>query len=187
MRWPMIILACLAPALGLLAPVLLSTALDVLEPALPGASDLGAPMVQGLATASWVFGLLLALSAGLFLLRRALLSGRDLRTGPTWDCGYVAPTARIQYTYSSFAQPLADMFHALTGGTGSMTRPWGLFPKRAGYAAEARDRFLAGFLALFEFLDARLEALHRLQQGQVHVYVLYIAATLVALLAWGLW
>jgi hypothetical protein len=31
-----------------------------------------------------------------------------------------------------------------------------------------------------------LKALHRLQQGQVHVYVLYIAATLVALLAWGL-
>jgi len=187
MRGPMIVLAGLGALLGLGAPLLLATVLRALEPFLPGASALGAPLVQGLTTATWVFGLLLAFFAGLFLLRRALLRGRDVRTGPTWDCGYAAPTARIQYTYSSFAQPLADMFQSLIGRTGSMTRPWGLFPARAGYVAETQDRILAAFLALFEFLDARLEALHRLQQGQVHVYVLYIAATLVALLAWGLW
>jgi NADH:ubiquinone oxidoreductase subunit 5 (subunit L)/multisubunit Na+/H+ antiporter MnhA subunit len=186
MRLPMIILACLGPVLGLGAPLVLETVLRALEPALPGALALGAPVVAGLTTASLVFGLLLALLAGLVLLRRALLRGRDVRTGPTWDCGYVAPTARIQYTYSSFAQPLADMFQGLTGSTGSSTRPWGLFPARAGHVAESSDRILTGFLALFGFLAARLEALHRLQQGQVHVYVLYIAATLVGLLAWGL-
>jgi hydrogenase-4 component B len=186
MRGPMIFLACLGLLLGLGAPLVLETALRVLAPALPGAVELGAPLVAGLYTASQIFALLLALLTGLFLLRRALLRGRDVRTGPTWDCGYIAPTARIQYTYSSFAQPLALMFQALTGGTGRATRPWGLFPARAGYFAEAQDRILTAFLALFNYLDSRLEALHRLQQGQVHVYVLYIAATLVALLAWGL-
>jgi hydrogenase-4 component B len=187
MRWPMILLAGLGLLLGFAAPLLLETVLRALEPSLPGAQALGAPLVDGLATASLVFGLLLAVFGGLFLLRRALLKGRDVRRGPTWDCGYINPTARIQYTYSSFAQPLAGMFQALTGKTGSTTRPWGLFPARAGYFAEAQDRILTAFLAGFGFLDARLEALHRLQQGQVHVYVLYIAATLVALLAWGLW
>jgi len=187
MRAPMLILAVLAPLLGLLSPLLLETALRALEPHVPGASSLGAPMVAALTTAAWVFGLLLAVLAGLYALRRALLRGRDVRTGPTWDCGYAAPTARIQYTYSSFAQPLAEMFQAITGRTGSMTRPWGLFPARAGYVAETEDRILQGFLALFGFVDAKLEAMHRLQQGQVHVYVLYIAATLVGLLAWGLW
>jgi len=186
MRWPMLCLAGLGLLLGLGAPLVLETALRVLTPALPGAMALGAPLVAGLYTASLIFALLLALLAGLFVLRRALLRGRDVRTGPTWDCGYIAPTARIQYTYSSFAQPLALMFQAITGNTGRATRPWGLFPARAGYFAEAQDRILTAFLALFEFLDSRLEALHRLQQGQVHVYVLYIAATLVALLAWGL-
>jgi len=182
----MIFLACLGLLLGLGAPLVLETALRVLSPALPGAAELGAPLVAGLYTASMIFALLLALFAGLFVLRRALLRGRNVRTGPTWDCGYIAPTARIQYTYSSFAQPLALMFQAITGGTGRATRPWGLFPARAGYFAEAQDRILTAFLALFNSLDSRLEALHRLQQGQVHVYVLYIAATLVALLAWGL-
>jgi len=186
MRWPMLALAGLGLLLGLGAPLLLHTVLSVLAPTLPQASALGAPLVQGLGVASVIFGLLLALLGGLFWLRRALLRGRDVRTGPTWDCGYIAPTARIQYTYSSFAQPLALMFHALTGSTGRATRPWGLFPARAGYFAEAQDRILTAFFALFNALDARLEALHRLQQGQVHVYVLYIAATLVALLAWGL-
>jgi hydrogenase-4 component B len=184
---PMITLAVLAPLLGLGAPLLLQTALRALEPAIPGAMALGAPTVAALSTAAWVFGLLLALMAGLFVLRRALLRGRDVRTGPTWDCGYAAPSARIQYTYSSFAQPLASMFHVLTGRTGVTTRPWGLFPARTGYAAETQDRILQSFLAVFAFIDAKLEAMHRLQQGQVHVYVLYIAATLVALLVWGLW
>jgi len=187
MRGPMIVLAVLAPLLGLGAPLVLEAALRALEPALPGAVALGAPTVEALWTAAMVFGLLLALFGGLYALRRALLRGRDVRTAPTWDCGYAAPTSRIQYTYSSFAQPLADMFQALTGRTGSTTRPWGLFPARAGYAAETEDRILQGFLGLFGFINAKLEAMHRLQQGQVHVYVLYIAATLVALLAWGLW
>jgi len=187
MRGPMIVLAVLAPLLGLGAALVLQTALLALEPALPGAVALGASTVEALWVAAMVFGLLLALFGGLFILRRALLRGRDVRTGPTWDCGYAAPTARIQYTYSSFAQPLADMFQALTGRTGSTTRPWGLFPARAGYVAETQDRILQGFLGLFGFINAKLEAMHRLQQGQVHVYVLYIAATLVALLAWGLW
>jgi hydrogenase-4 component B len=75
------------------------------------------------------FTLLLALLGGILLLRRGLLRGRDLRHGPTWDCGYIAPTARIQYTYSSFAQPLADMFRALTGSFGQATRPWGFSPR----------------------------------------------------------
>lgn len=186
MRWPMFALAGTGLLLGLGAPLLLQTVLGVLAPDLPAAPELGAPLVAGLWTASLVFALLLALFGGLFALRRWLLSGRELRTGPTWDCGYIAPTARIQYTYSSFAQPLALMFRSLTGGTGRTTRPWGLFPARAGYFAETQDRVLTAFLRLFGYLDARLEALHRLQQGQVHVYVLYIAATLVALLAWGL-
>ncbi|OIO00005.1 MAG: hypothetical protein AUJ49_10315 [Desulfovibrionaceae bacterium CG1_02_65_16] len=187
MRAPMLILAALVPLLGILAPLVLRAALRALAPAIPGAEALGAPTVEALTTATLVFGLLFALLGGLLLLRRALLRGRDVRTGPTWDCGYAAPTARIQYTYSSFTQPLAEMFHALTGPTGVLTRPWGLFPARAGHVAESEDRMLNGFLALFGFIDAKLEALHRLQQGQVHVYVLYIAATLVALLAWGLW
>jgi formate hydrogenlyase subunit 3/multisubunit Na+/H+ antiporter MnhD subunit len=186
MRWPMLLLACLGLLLGLGAPLVLETALRALSPALPGSMELGAPLVAGLYTASMIFALLLALLAGLFALRRLLLRGRDVRIGPTWDCGYIAPTARIQYTYSSFTQPLALMFQALTGGTGRATRPWGLFPARAGYFAEAQDRILTAFLALFNSIDSRLEAMHRLQQGQVHVYVLYIAATLVALLAWGL-
>jgi len=186
MRWPMLLLSGLGLLLGLGAPLLLNLALLALRPALPEAVELAAPALTALTWSSAGFGLLLALLAGLAGLRRWLLSGRDVRTGPTWDCGYAAPTARIQYTYTSFAQPLADMFQALTGPRGATTRAHGLFPSRVGYAAEARDRFLAGFLALFRFADSRLEALHRLQQGQVHVYVLYIAATLVGLLAWGL-
>jgi formate hydrogenlyase subunit 3/multisubunit Na+/H+ antiporter MnhD subunit len=186
MRLSTLALAGIAPLLGLASPWVLRTALSALDPFVPGASVLGEPTADALQSATYVFALVYALLGGLLLLRRALLSGRSVRRGPTWDCGYALPTARIQYTYSSFTQPLVEMFHALTGRAGAATRPWGLFPARAGYVAESEDHVLNAFLAFFGLVDRKLEALHHLQQGQVHVYVLYIAATLVGLLAWGL-
>ena len=67
-----------------------------------------------LAPLDWitVMGLLLIaalLLAGLVLwlrLRRSAVASR----APTWGCGYAAPTPRMQYTSSSFAQMLVGLF-----------------------------------------------------------------------------
>ena len=41
--------------------------------------------------------------------------GRSVTASVTWDCGYARPTARMQYTASSFAQPLTTLFRWLLG------------------------------------------------------------------------
>ena len=55
------------------------------------------------------------LASGVLLLtfiRGRILSGKTAVEG-TWDCGYSRPTARMQYTASSFAQPLTLMFETI--------------------------------------------------------------------------
>ena len=49
------------------------------------------------------------------LVRRGLLASRRVDESVTWGCGYPQPTARMQYTASSFAQPLTDLFRPLLG------------------------------------------------------------------------
>ena len=64
----------------------------------------------------WILGLTLAVVAltWVFLLLRNKLGRPDLtRRAVTWDCGYAKPTARMQYTASSFAQPIVNFFKPL--------------------------------------------------------------------------
>ncbi len=127
----------------------------------------------------------------LAFLRRTLLHGRTVEQTGTWDCGYAAPTARMQYTQSSFAQPITMLFRNLLGLRAkrpSIGGPGvaGLFPAGASFASAAGDVFMRAFrpaFTAFAFIAARL---HFLQAGRVQLYVLYIAATLLILLVWKL-
>ena len=109
-------------------------------------------------------------------------------SSPTWDCGYAAPTARMQYTASSFAQPLSELFAPVLRTRATRRDRAGLLPGRGPLATETPDVAASSCLpAGVRAALARLaERLHVLQQGRVQVYVLYIALTLVVLLVWEL-
>ena len=64
----------------------------------------------------------------LAVVRRRLLAGRQVERGPTWDCGYAAPTPRMQYTASSFASPLLLLFRMFLRPRIDLHPPAGLFP-----------------------------------------------------------
>jgi hydrogenase-4 component B len=112
--------------------------------------------------------------------------GRAPKAG-TWDCGYARPTARMQYTSSSFA----DMLVRLLGGVlRPKTEPpklGGLFPASTGFRSVVEDVVLSGFiLPTIGLLRRWAERTHVLQRGQTQPYVLYILATVVILLLWTL-
>jgi NADH:ubiquinone oxidoreductase subunit 5 (subunit L)/multisubunit Na+/H+ antiporter MnhA subunit len=127
---------------------------------------------------------LLALAAAL---RAFLLRGRVPAAGPTWDCGYAAPTARMQYGASSFAQPLTDFFRPLLRGGGLHAPPDGYFPRGAEFHTQAGAVFYNNFYAPAALMLRR--AAYRfswLQHGRLQFYILYIIAALLALLLWKL-
>jgi len=189
MRVPMILLAlgCVALAPGAvwlvkwLVPI--SSRLSGFEaPTLLAA--LRVP-TDGLVTVS-VCGLVLAVVvAAIAFFRGALLAGRTRSVAGTWDCGFLRPTARMQYTASSFAQPVTSLFRWLLGVRYRVRRPDGLLPPGASLETETPD-LCRGNLYHPAFLKANwgLSKLRWLQSGQVQLYVLYIAVTLIVLLAW---
>jgi len=91
----------------------------------------------------------------------------------------------MQYTASSFAQPLTDLFKIVlrTHRQGNAVR--GYFPKDATFETHtpdtARERL---FAPLFLAIDRCAAPIRRMQHGRVHAYLLYIAIVLVLLLIW---
>ncbi len=128
---------------------------------------------------------LIALVLSLTMVRRVLLSGRTVSSSGTWGCGFTRPTARMQYTSSSYVQPAVFFFTPLLRIRRTLVAPVGLFPERAAFSQEISDpaKELL-YRPAFRLVGRLLAGLRWLQRGYLHVYVLYIGVTLVALLIW---
>lgn len=128
---------------------------------------------------------LLFLVALIVSVRGALLAGRPMHSAGTWGCGYPRPTPRMQYTASSFAQPVTFLFRWLLGIRVQAQSPEGILPSGAMLSSETPDLCHGNlYHPAFQKANWGLSKLRWLQQGQVQLYVLYIAVTLIALLAW---
>ena len=131
--------------------------------------------------------LLVGLAALLVLVRNALLARAGLRRQPTWGCGYPAPTARMQYGAASFVEPTAKVLSGVMGLRRNLDMDCGYFPTRGTLSVSAPDRLRAVlFVPAFEVVARFCDALKVVQHGRVHLYILYVLATVVALLAWKL-
>ncbi|GFO68145.1 hydrogenase [Geomonas limicola] len=127
----------------------------------------------------------LALALGLFWLlrRRQVTSGTA--SGPTWGCGYLAPTSRMEYTGSSFGLLFGSFSSGLVRTRVNAPAPVGLLPgaARAGYLPEETllERIILPVLGL---VGIAFRYLRRVQHGEVHLYIIYIFVTLLVLMLW---
>ena len=192
--WPMLVsmalLAVLCIVIGFAGPLVVRALTGVVAAAsgLPPAEIQAAlnPASGSLATATLIFAAMIALAALLWLLRGWRLDRAGVRRAPVWGCGFRRPTVRMQYTASSFAQPLVTQFRLLIANREAISAPEGYFPASASYASDSGDPFLRLLFApTFRWFRKVASRLNVIQHGHIHVYVLYIAATLIALLAWA--
>ena len=141
-----------------------------------------------LAPLGWVGGagavLLVAIAAGCAWARARMRRGPLGRT-VTWDCGYAAPTARMQYTASSFAQTIVESFSWVLLPRRKVPDIRGPFPKPAAFHSDVPDVVLdRGLAPAWGRAEETAGRLRVIQQGVTQVYVLYILATVVALFFW---
>jgi hypothetical protein len=93
----------------------------------------------------------------------------------------------MQYTASSFAQPLTDTFSLLLQTRRDLVAPRGFFPTEASLATETPDPYQEYiFQPFLRAIGRGFYTLRLIQQGQVQLYILYIAVTLLLLLLWQL-
>lgn len=191
MMGPMMVLGVCVALLGLGAPAVIFALAPVVAQLTPGMGGVGGEILAGMFTSTWSLivtsGLLLSLILGLTLLRRYLLEGRQIEDGVTWDCGYQFPTPRMQYTSSSFSQPITVWVERILGSRNLDFPVKGLFPKRSAWWSDTPDSAqILLYEPLFHAVRATLMRLRWLQHGNTHLYVLYILVTLVVLLVWKL-
>ncbi len=142
-----------------------------------------------LAPVAWISRLALALIvagslAGL-LLRRVWRRRPLGRTG-TWDCGYARPTARMQYTGSSFGLTLVELFSWALRPRTERPALAGIFPRVSRCRSRVPDTVLDRLvLPLFRQAERLLPRVRLLQQGRIQVYVLYFVAVTLFLLFLG--
>ena len=186
----MALLAVLCLVIGLAAPLVVAALADVVTAATGVATGLVraqlATVTGPLTTTIAVFCVLIGLALLAWLFRAHLLWARRIGSGPVWGCGYLFPSARMQYTASSFVQPLTTQFHLFVRNRETLVPPQGYFPAAASYSSDSGDPWLRLLIApTFRWFDRMMSRLNVLQHGHIHVYVLYVAATLVALLLWA--
>jgi len=185
MRMPMVILAGLCVMTGCGAPVTLMAC----EPALTALTGTLKPGVMGVP-----FGLLTGMSsvvltvagvgAVIYAGRRRLRAGAGSAVQPTWGCGYVQPTARMQYTGMSFVQPVVRLFGWIVGMREEWAMEAGAFPRAAEVRREVDDGVVRRLYAPLCELGKVMERVRMLQHGRVHLYLMYIVVTLLLILLW---
>lgn len=188
MIFPMGVLAAACAIIGLfpqtVAPMLERVVLSLY----PGLETGGIPLAKlaSLGMVSIVALLLLMLLAAATLLYRSRLAKSPLTSSETWGCGYLAPTTRMQYTSSSFAATLVGLFSGILRPHTKSPQIQGHFPKPASFRSHVPEALLEGlYLPLFSILNSRLSLVRKMQHGKLHLYILYIVVTLLALLAWS--
>jgi hydrogenase-4 component B len=162
----------------------------VVSAALP-AGGLPLASISSLVPLAWLtwLGLGLAGAVGLILaLSRLLPRLRSVPEVSTWDCGYAAPTARMQYSGSSFGASLVGLFSFIVRARRRSPRLGGPFPEGAVFGEAIPDPVLDRIARpFFAFAGRYIPRIRVLQQGQTHLYVLYVLViTIVLLVAAGL-
>jgi NADH:ubiquinone oxidoreductase subunit 5 (subunit L)/multisubunit Na+/H+ antiporter MnhA subunit len=188
---PQIVLAAGCMLVGLAAPWIvgvlgpIAAGVAQIEPA--SSAALSEEVTEPLFSVVWAAALLLIVALALGLLRRALLAGRQVERAVTWDCGYARPTARMQYTASSYVQPATAFFAAFLRTRSKLVAPTGLFPQAAEFATETADLCTETlYRPAFGAFGQTVARLRWLQHGRIHMYIMYIALTLIVLLVWYL-
>jgi hydrogenase-4 component B len=191
MRWPMVVLAALCALIGLSAPLIPAMLKPVLiQVSHLSAADLSGPFVQIQTPLVLIVGISLAfavLAAVLAWLRFNRLAGRVKADAVTWDCGYAAPSSRMQYTASSFVQPFMHLTAGVIRLRKRFKKPEGYFPTTGSFSTEAPDVVEKGvWTPVFKGAEWLLLRFRWIQTGSIHLYILYIAITLIVLLIWKL-
>jgi hydrogenase-4 component B len=180
MRFVMVALGAGCVAIGLAPTVFwpaVSRAVEVWQPAWTGAQ---APVPLAALGRAHIALAALAAAAAIWLWRKARRNG--LKRALTWDCGYAAPTARMQYTAGSFAAILTEWFAWILRPVKHDRRPEKTFPVEAEFAQHTPETVLeyavepAGHAVMQLALAAR-----RFQHGRVQAYLFYLPAAIAAL------
>jgi hydrogenase-4 component B len=116
----------------------------------------------------------LLLAGLIYLIRRRMSINQPQNFEPTWGCGYIAPTSKMQYTASSFIRAyrkLAEPFLSISKKKKEITE---VFPKTGGQETHPYDKAEKWFIDYpLQLLKTFFNRFAFLQNGNLQFYILY--------------
>ena len=184
MRLPMMILAMVCLIIGV-APLAVAPLLDSVAAAwLPRLPDpVSLATAAPLAWVSILAVVLLVITICVMLWYLGRVNKSPVGSTGTWGCGYLAPTSRMQYSASSFADMLVDFFSGILRPDRHAPTIKGAFPGQSHFESHVPETVLERiYLPLLAWAYSKVLPIRNLQHGQIHIYILYTFLTLVVLI-----
>ncbi|MEI6898408.1 MAG: proton-conducting transporter membrane subunit [Bacteroidota bacterium] len=124
-----------------------------------------------------LFSLFLIIIAGFtWYIRSLVLKKRSQAVGPTWGCGYVAPTSAMQYTGRAFTKPIGKIFDFLIIEKKQYPElnPGEIFPEKRRYDSQYLDFFEFNFIdRIIKYLLHGAGYFRFIQNGRTQSYLRY--------------
>ena len=136
-----------------------------------GAKNQAFEALQPITFASWILIFLIILT---FLVRKYFLRKQVIAKGPTWGCGYVAPTFKQQYTAASFVRSYSKLFAPTLLVEKEEEILEGLFPAKIRYSSHAWDKVERWLIdPLLKLNKNFMGSFVFLNNGRLQFYILY--------------
>ena len=181
---PMMVLAGLCLLIGVFPGMFLIMALKaVTAVGLPYGSIPVEPFVQIAGNINRAAVLFIGLMILIGVLRTLLYRNKPVTRSGTWGCGFTQPTARMQYTGSSYAASILGFFRPVAPVSETHSPVRGRFPARTDYHSHLNDiaeMHLNGVIV--RPVMALFDKLRWIQHGDIHLYIGYILLAIVVLL-----
>lgn len=123
-----------------------------------------------------------------WLLFRIFSKQRSVKRVVTWDCGFANPSPRMQYSGSSFVEPLLTLFAPLLRQVTALKKITGFFPTGQSFDQQTNDLTETSLIhRIASGIDSLFTRVRNLQRGRIQEYLALIFGTLVTLLLWEVW
>jgi len=181
---PMAFLALLCLTGGLFPQLFIRLVSPVLSTVAPASASFpGLPVSPLWFTLSGAGLLLLIAVLSWYVRHRQALS--PAASGPTWGCGYLQPTPRMQYTASSFGALFGSLASGAIRSRIRRSAIAGVAPAAGVFSYLPEETVLYRVIKpVLNVVGIGFAFVRRLQHGEVQIYILYIFATLVLLMLW---
>jgi hydrogenase-4 component B len=130
---------------------------------------------MALAKISVISLVLIGIVAALGAMRYFRQKYAEVRTGPTWGCGYTLGTPKQQYTGASWAENFTALAGPLleAGHDYRAIHEDDIFPAERSFISRGADLIYTGVKRLLDGMMWVLKMLARLQTGNIRHYILY--------------
>ena len=176
--WPMYLIGLLIVIIGLFPLLFNSFLINVVSQFHPGLESLPkmqfAEILNTLTTVGWYSFGFLGMIILVYFLKLMISKRRTVAKGETWGCAYPVPTAKMQYTASSFVRSYRKLAAPILSIKKEKAEATGLYPENIMQKTHAVDKMETWLIDKpLRLLRRVLNSFVFLQNGNIQAYILY--------------